>query len=268
MKALLLAAFASCAYAQLPDVQEIMRRVAFNQAKTHDARLEFVYHQKQNVRLRRSNGKVAREEFREYDITPAVRGLHRELVSVQGRYEKNGDYVVYDRLQKEADGFDGGLVEGISQDIMTDDSRDGLDAGLFPLTYHQQLKYTFRLVGAETYRGRLVYRVAFEPKERFNWKGEALIDAGEFQPVFVSTKLGRGIPLAVKTLLGTDVKGLGFSVAYQKFADGVWFPVSYGGEFELHVLFFYKRTISVSMTNTDFRRADVNSQLSYASETQ
>ena len=72
----------------------------------------------------------------------------------------------------------------------------------------------------------------------------------------------------MKTLLGTDVKGLGFSVAYQKFADGVWFPVSYGGEFELRVLFFYKRTISVSMTNTDFRRVDVNSQVSYASETQ
>jgi len=268
MKVLLLALLAGGAQAQLPDIQEIMRRVAFNQARTQAARREFVYHQKQNVRLRRSNGKVAREEFREYDITPASRGLHRELISVQGRYEKNGDYVVYDEPQKEADGIDAGLVEGFSEDLMKDDSRDGLDAGLFPLTYHQQLKYEFRLVGAETYRGRRVYRVAFDPKDRFDWKGEALIDADEFQPVFVSTRLGRGIPLAVKALLGTDVKGLGFSVAYQKFADGVWFPVSYGGEFDLHVLFFYKRTISVSMTNTDFRRVDVNSQVSYASETQ
>jgi hypothetical protein len=245
-----------------------MRRVAFNQAKTQDARLDFVYHQKQNVRLRRNNGKVAREEFREYNITPATRGLHRELVSVQGRYEKNGDYVVYDTLQNKSEGLDGGLVEGFSEDLMTDDSRDGLDAGLFPLTYHQQLKYDFRLLGAETYRGRRVYRVAFDPKDRYGWKGEALIDADEFQPVFVSTKLGHGIPLAVKALLGTDVKGLGFSVAYQKFADGVWFPVSYGGEFDLHVLFLYKRRISISMTNMDFRRVDVNSQVSYASETQ
>ena len=268
MKAVLFALLAGRVAAQFPDVHEIMRRVAFNQAKTQDARLEFVYHQKENVRLRRSNGKVAREEFREYDITPASRGLHRELVSMQGRYEKNGDYVVYDTPQKEADGIDAGLVDGFIEDLMKDDSRDGVDAGLFPLTYHQQLKYTFRMVGAETYRGRRVYRVAFEPKDGFDWKGEALIDTDEFQPVFVSTKLGRGIPLAVKTLLGTDVKGLGFSVAYQKFADGVWFPVSYGGEFDLHVLFFYKRTISVSMTNTDFRRVDVNSQVSYASETQ
>jgi hypothetical protein len=268
MKALLLAFLAGSASAQLPDVHDMMRKVAFNQAKTQDARTEFVYHQKQNVRVRRANGKVAREEFRDYDITPAPRGLHRELVAVQGRYEKNGDYVAYHEPQKEAVGIDAGLIEGFSEDLRADDSRDGLDAGLFPLTYHQQLKYQFRLVGAETYRGRRVYRVAFQPRDRFDWKGEALIDADEFQPVFVSTKLGRGIPLPVKTLLGTDVKGLGFSVAYQKFADGVWFPVSYGGEFDLHVLFFYKRTISISMTNTDFRRVDVNSQVSYASDTQ
>ena len=164
MKALLLAVLTGCASAQLPDVHEIMLKVAFNQAKTQDARGEFVYHQKQNVRLRRVNGRVAREEFREYDIAPAPRGLHRDLVAIQGRYEKNGDYVVYDKPQPEADGIDAGLVEGFSEDLMKDDSHDGLDNGLFPLTYHQQLKYDFRLVGAETYRGRPVYRIAFNRK--------------------------------------------------------------------------------------------------------
>jgi hypothetical protein len=72
--------------------------------------------------------------------------------------------------------------------------------------------------------------------------------------------------MAVKILLGTNVKGLGFSVAYQKFADGVWFPVSYGGEFEVRAVFFYKRTISVSMTNSDFRRTDVTTKVAYAIE--
>ena len=60
--------------------------------------------------------------------------------------------------------------------------------------------------------------MAFEPKphQEFDeaaWKGEALIDAAEYQPVLVHTKLAIKIPLAVKTLLGTDIKGLGFSVA-------------------------------------------------------
>jgi hypothetical protein len=82
--------------------------------------------------------------------------------------------------------------------------------------------------------------------------------------VLVTTNLAFGIPMAVKILLGTNIRGLGFSVAYQKFADGVWFPVSYGGEFEVRAVFFYKRSISVSLTNSDFRRTDVTSKVAYA----
>lgn len=272
MKVLLLSLLSGWAAAQLPDVHEIMARVAANQAKTQDARREYVYRQKQTVRLRRADGRIAREEFRDYQIAPLPRGVHRELIDLHGRYDNHGDYELYQRSPGEPEGMttgiDAGLVEGFSEDLTNDDSRDGISHDLFPLTYHQQLKYTFRLLGAETDRGRRVYRVAFQPKQHFDWKGEALIDAEEYQPVFVETKLAHGVPLPIKTLLGTDVKGLGFSVSYQKFGDGVWFPVSYGGEFSLHVLFFYKRTISISMTNEDFQRVDVNSLVRYSSETQ
>lgn len=271
MKALLFALLAGAASAQLPDVHEIMSRVAANQARTQDARREFLYHQKQNVRLRRPDGKLVREEFREYNVMPTVRGDNRELIALQGRYAANGDYVVYEKDHQEGegigDGIDSGLVEGFSEGLMNQpNSRDGIANDLFPLTYHQQLKYEFRLMGAETYHGRRVFRIAFTPKKGHDWKGEALVDAAESQPVFVTTKMAHGVPLPVKTLLGTDVRGLGFSVSYQKFADGVWFPVSYGGEFNLHVLFFYKRTISISMTNTDFERVDVTSQVRYSSD--
>jgi hypothetical protein len=127
-------------------------------------------------------------------------------------------------------------------------------------------------VGGEMYRGRSVYRVAFQPKAHANldcdeaWKGEALIDAEENQPVLVTTEMAQKVPTAVKVLLGTDIKGLGFSVTYRKFADGVWFPVSYGGEFEVRGVFFYKRKISVAMQNSDFRKTDVTSTLVYAAD--
>src|SRR4029079_14478858 len=98
------------------------------------------------------------------------------------------------------------------------------------------------------------------------WKGEALIDAAEYQAVSLHTKLAVKIPLAVKTLLGTDIKGLGFAITYQKFDEGVWFPVSYGGEFEIRAVFFYKRTISVNMVNTSFRRTNVSSNVTYVTE--
>ena len=268
MKSLLLVLLAAGAYAQLPDVHEIMRRVAWNQAKTEDAREQFLYHQKQNVRLRRTNGRLVREESREYNVTPTARGTHRTLIAMEGRYWKNGGYVAYDERRLNAE-VDASLVEAFIDGFHDEhNSRDGIDNDLFPLTYHQQLKYEFRLAGQETYRGRPVHRIAFVPKDRYGWKGEALIDAEEYQPVFVNTKMAHGVPLPVKALLGIDVKGLGFSVSYQKFADGVWFPVSYGGEFEFHVLYVYKRSISISLTNANFRRVDVSSQVSYSAEAQ
>jgi hypothetical protein len=265
-----LAALTAVAGAQTPDVATIMEKVGRNQAQAVDQRKEFTFHQKQILRMHRGNGKVAREEHREYDVTPATHGVKKELAHFDGRYEHKGKYISYDRpgyTYKDMD-IDGDLIDGLSNDLTDDDkSRDGIAANLFPLTTEEQEKYTFKLKGAEQYRGRQVYRVAYEPAKNreggAGWKGEALIDAEEFQPVSVHSTLALRIPGAVKVLLGTDIKGLGFNVTYQKFEDGVWFPVSYGGEFEVRAVFFYKRTISVNMTNAEFHRSKVDSNVTY-----
>lgn len=274
MKILLAALCTATAFAQPPDIEQIMSRVGRNQAKAQDLRKDFTYRQKQLLRMNFSNHKLARQEKREYDVTPHVRSIKKELTKFEGQYAYRGKTVPYDRPgyhYKDLD-IDGELMESMSKDMTDDrDSRDGIDRDLFPLTYHQQLKYDFKLLGTETYRGREVYRVSFAPRhgkgiEDAAWKGEALIDRAEYQPVSVSTRLAFRMPLLVKTLLGTDIKGLGFSVTYQKFEDGVWFPVSYGGEFEVRAVFFYKRTISVSMVNSDFKRSSVNSIVTYQTE--
>jgi len=90
-----------------------------------------------------------------------------------------------------------------------------------------------------------------------------LVDSHEYQPVLVTTWLAKGIPMAVQILLGTNMTQLGFKVAYQKFEDGLWFPVTYGGEFKLRAVFFYKRTISLSVMNSGFQRSDVTSTVSF-----
>jgi hypothetical protein len=277
MKILLLAATLGYASAQTtgpaPDIAQIMSQVASNQAKSQDQRREWVYTQKQLLRMQRGNGKLAREEHREYAITPRKLRTQKELVHFEGKYESHGKYTAYDKPGYEYKGIDidGDLINSMSEDMTNDkDSRDGLDHDLFPLTAGEQKKYDFQLKSTEQYRGRPVFRVSFAPKahppegDSGSWKGEALIDAEEYQPVLVTTNLAFGIPMAVKILLGTNIRGLGFSVAYQKFADGVWFPVSYGGEFEVRAVFFYKRSISVSLTNSDFRRTDVTSKVAYA----
>lgn len=278
----LLAAIAGSVVAETPSVESIMSKVAINQAKSQEMRAEFVYNQKQLLRMVRSSGKLAREEWREYTVLPAFRGVKKQLTKFEGKYWQHNTSVAYDKpgFQYKGLDIDGQLIDGLSNDMTNDEqSRDGIEHDLFPLTYHQQLKYNFHLVRTEQYHARAVYRVAFEPKrlphladadenDEAIWKGEALIDAAEFQPVSVNSTMALKIPAAVRILLGTDVKGLGFSLSYEKFADGIWFPVSYGGEFYVRGLFFYKRTMTVSLVNSDFRRVDVTSHVAYAKEAQ
>jgi hypothetical protein len=255
------------------DVAQIMARVAKNQQSARDTRQFYVYQQEQLLRTHRGNGKLAREERMEYTVTPVNQGFEKRLTKFAGKYEHKGQYIAYAQpgyRYKDTD-IDGFTLHDMSEDMTNDQkSRDGIGRDFFPLTAEEQRKYNFRLVGTETNRGRPVYRVAFQPKPHMedgaSWKGEAVIDAEECQPLMVSTSLAAKIPLLVKTLLGTDVKGLGFSVTYQKFADGVWFPVSYGGEFEVRALFFYKRTVSVSVLNRDFRKTDVNSTVIFGTD--
>jgi hypothetical protein len=262
------------AMAQPPDVTTIMARVGENQERASAVRREFTFHQKQLLRMNRGSGKLAREEKREYDVTPGEQHIEKALVHFEGQYENKGKYVPYDHpgyTYREMD-IDGELIDEMSEEMTSDrESRDGFAHDLFPLTAAEQRKYRFKLLGRESYRGREVYRVAFEPQPHQEhdgtaWKGEALIDTAEYEPVTVHTKLAQRIPLAVKVLLGTNIKGLGFSVSYQKFDEGVWFPVSYGGEFEVRAVFFYKRNIAVNVANSDFRRTNVKSNVAYVTE--
>ncbi|HLH19953.1 MAG TPA: hypothetical protein VKX45_22195 [Bryobacteraceae bacterium] len=270
---------AACLCAQTPDIGEIMRRVALNQAKSQELRTSYQYRQKQVLRLVRANGKIAREEHREYSIRPKFRGIDRTLAAFDGKYQAGSQSIGYSQpgyKYRDMD-IDGELLNSMANDMLNDHrGRDGIAVNLFPLTYHQQLKYNFQFLDRQTFRGRDVYCVHFEPKKKPGlddlddngaaWAGEALIDAEEYQPVNVRTDLAWKAPLWLKTLLGTNIRGLGFNVTYQKFADGVWFPVSYGGEFEIRAVFFYRRTVTIAMTNSEFKRAEVTSSVTYEAD--
>jgi hypothetical protein len=249
-------------------VDEIMSRVAENQDRAKQARTEWVYQQDVLARLHRSNGKLAREETWQYVVTPNAKGFHREMQHFEGQYELKGKMISYDHPHYEYKSIDvdGDLISGLGEDFANSEgSTDGFGADLFPLTKHDQARYTFTLEAREDYRGTDVYRVTFRPRrgEDGDWKGEAVIDAAEFQPIVVTTGLAWGIPGAVKVLLGTDLHHVGFKITYKKVADGVWFPEVYGGEFYLKAVFLYKRTVSISVKNSDFRKTDVSSKIAF-----
>jgi len=248
----------------VPSAIEIMGRVAANQDRAQKLRAEYIYQQRIHVATRRTNGKLAREETTDYLVTPTPAGTNKVLKHLEGRYWHDGKYLDFQgEPVPEPDSIDGDLVHDFRDDLSNDKSKDGLGNNLFPLTSEEQKKYGFELAGEETFRGRKVYRIKFRPADKgeFTWTGEATIDAEEYEPVTVYTRLSRKIPVAVRTLLGTDLPGIGFNVQYRRFDGGIWFPVSFGTEFRLRAVFFLKRNITVSLENSSFERAKVESKI-------
>jgi len=161
------------------------------------------------------------------------------------------------------EGMDRDLVENMRKNLMHDKSKDGINAHLFPLTSKEQAQYAFALAGRERLNGREVYHLTFRPKDKndWGWKGNAYIDTAAYQPVLVTTEMARKVPFAVRTLLGTNVPGLGFTVVYAPQPDGVWFPVSFSSEFKIHVLYFFHRDIVMDAQNREFEKTHVTSTI-------
>jgi len=186
-----------------------------------------------------------------------------------------------------------GVIDSLANDSK---SRDGIARELFPLSAEEQIHYRFSLKGETTVKGRRTYEILFEPGEPKNgtcidvgdddseshlhvdlhaeehdrtecrpWKGEAWVDAEDFQPVRIDTQLSKGVPWAVRVLMGINIRQLGFSLNYQRVAPGVWFPATYGTEFRIMAFWAFKRTITLSMENADFRKTDAQSTVEFES---
>jgi hypothetical protein len=257
--------------------EEIMIKVAENQTRAESARAGFIYRQDVLVRLKRTDGKLAREEDREYTVTPEPDGVRREMVHFAGKYGLDGKEIAFSEPGEhyQHNDIDADLTKSLANNFGSDEkSRDGINQDLFPLTARKQKNYVFKLGGLEKYHGREVFRITFEPRVRKGpddehytpWAGEALIDKNDLTPVLVTTHLAHGVPVLVKTLLGTNLQQIGFKVAYGKFDDNLWFPVNYSGELKVRLLFVYARTISLGLVNSGFQKADVKSSITFENQ--
>lgn len=159
--------------------------------------------------------------------------------------------------------IDRDIVENMRWNLIHDKSKDGIDSHLFPLTSKDQANYAYRMIGRERLNGRDVFHITFRPKQKndFGWSGDAYIDTTAFQPVLVTTAMARKIPFAVRTFLGTNVPGLGFTVTYAPQPDGVWFPVTFSTEFKIKALFFFNREIILNAENREFEKTHVTSRI-------
>jgi hypothetical protein len=242
----------------------IMAQVAVNQDRSEELRKQYVYRQHTHIVSHKPKGRLLREETADYDVTPTPDGTQKQLKLLTGRYWNKGRYETFrGEPAPGADSLDGSLIHNFREDMSNEKTKDGLAKDLFPLTTEGQKDYAFTLLGKEVQDGRNVFHIGFRPKDKndISWAGEAYIDAAEFEPVRVFTRLSRRIPFAVRTFLGTDVPGVGFNVVYKRQEDGVWFPSTFGTEFRIHALFFINREVSVSLENSAFEHTHVESKM-------
>ena len=264
------------------DAAAIMAKVAANIEKAAEARKHYVYHQHVRSSLVRSNGRISRKEDREYLVIPAEKGTDKKLIAFKGEYRKGKEMLVYSKpgfKYKEND-IDGELIDEFTSDLVNDrKSRDGIPHSLFPLRSKDLPTYRFSMKGQTVHNGRRTYQILFEPVKKdlcvhvgsdadddcgnHQWKGEAWIDANELQPARIQTQLAFSIPWGVRVFLGTNFRQLGFSIAYQRVGDDVWFPATYGTEFRFNVLWGYRRTITLAMESSAFQKTQSSSTIEY-----
>ena len=252
----------------------IMSRMAANASAATDARRQYVYHQQVRAALSRSGGQLARKETRDYTVTPRESITEKTLTSFSGEYRSGKRMAVYTRpgIKDAGDQGDREAIEELIDGLVNaKNTRDGIPPALFPLHSNDLGHYVFSLKGETTLRGRRAYEIHFEPTDMngvcihvgadeetpcYRWTGEVWIDMEDYEPIRIETKLAKGVPWGLRVFMGVDVRQYGFSVNYNRVAEKVWFPVSYGTEFRITVFWGYKRTVALSMENNDFRRTD------------
>jgi hypothetical protein len=270
------------------DAAGVMTKVAANVERAVEARRQYVYQQTVRATLVRTNGQMARKEKREYLVVPSATGFNKKLVSFQGEYRKGGQTLTYrqplpehDSTARNDSGMDAELIDQLTDGLVNDDdSRDGIPRNLFPLRSRNLAAWAFTMKGEMELQGRRTYRIGFEPVRKDScvhigkdqdedndcptpWAGEAWIDAAELQPARIDTHLSRGVPWPVRAFFGTNLRQLGFSITYKHVADGVWFPATYGTEFRIDLLFFYKRTITMNLESSGFQKTESSSTIEY-----
>ena len=254
---------------------EIMQRVIENQTRAQEARKQWVYTQEVFARSTQRNKTLMREETRTYRVLPSAQSNKWEPLTVLGQRRVKGKLERYDQAipDSEDDSFDE-WVSGVTSSSKDEEEkkggfRDAFGPNVFPLAGDKLKGYIFTKKNDAEFRGHSVYAVEYKPRKNGKydyvgdpWEGEVLVEKDSFQPVFISSFLEFKMPMAVKVLLGTNIRDLGFKIEYDKFGD-VWFPVKGSGEFKLDAVWFFKRNGSYSMKCYDFQKATAESSITF-----
>lgn len=215
------------------DANAIMAKVAANISAATEARRQY---QKVTAAMSQANGQVLRRETHEFKAIPQKDPTEKRLTSFSGVYRVGKAMVPYTDLNETDKGDKGDREEirQLVQDLVNaKNTRDGIPRTLFPFTPEELPFYKFTLKGETTLRNRRTFQILFEPLDTsgicihvggdqnntcHQWKGQAWIDAEDYQPARIETQLAKGVPWGVRLFMGIDAKQYGFSINYQRLA--------------------------------------------------
>src|SRR5579859_5980745 len=162
-----------------PTADDVMCRVAENQTQAQAARSAYVYDMNVFVRLKRANGKPAREESRDYVVAPTPKGAGRKLLKVEGKVFDGRKEIPYSDPKYRYKGMDidGELTNSLAKEIMWKKGENGPMVEWFPLNSSRMRNATFEFKGEEHYRDFDVYKVNYEEHDDDDcWRGEVLVE--------------------------------------------------------------------------------------------
>lgn len=114
---------------------QIMERVADNQARSESSRSTTIYTQDVRTRFLKGRGKVSREEEHRFTVAPAPDGFTKTRTYFRGALRHKGELMPYaePHFYRGMVDIDAVLAE-VLVEMVDDDSRDGMSTQLFPLT--------------------------------------------------------------------------------------------------------------------------------------
>lgn len=250
-------------------LDEIVCRVAAHQDTARDARADFRYKQEIRLRALRGNGTLSREEFCVFNVSPKKDSVDKKLLHFEGRYLHKDGASFYsvpgEAIPNRLVDIDANVLPALREGLMNERySRDGLAKTVFPLSTAEMPKYEFSFQGEQLYRNRQVHRITFRPRKDFEgfeesntvWAGQVLVEKSDLQPLLIATAIAKDLPFFVRTVAGTEIHQLAFTVNYAQVDHDVYFPMNYIAECQLKAAFVYKRAFTVSMENSDYQRVE------------
>ena len=243
-----------------------MAKVAANQDRSEQARKQYVYRQHIHVVTRKTNGKLMREETTDYQMVPQADKTHRQLEKLTGKYWDKHKYIEFSGEPCPRHGQPRcrpGQGHARRPDRTEVERRIRAEpVSVFDEEAARLHASSWLVVRRSKDTMPTASALRRPTRAEYDWAGEAYIDAADFEPIYVYTKLSRKLPFAVQNACWAPTFRASDTACVTKSSRAeCGFRRLTAPSLRLHVLFFLNREMMVSLDNKDFQQTHVETKI-------